>query len=469
MIHDKHKAWIEARGLDPKLAEALGLETIRDKEGYWLALPYREGGEVINHKYRQTSEKRHRMDAGAPLALWNADCLSDPKVLAGAPVIVTEGEWDAMAALQAGFPFAVSVPNGAPQKPTADLETAKRYEWIDRHAHQLREVKQFILATDNDQPGWQLRTELVALLGAERCRFVDYPAGCKDLNEVLLEHGAEKLVELVTTAKPIPVKGLYRPSDFPEKGQVQAYTTGIEPLGDMLWIVPGTLTVFTGYSNMGKSTLMNAIIAHCIGNHFPVCVASFETEVKPILIEGIASNLLQCHKDAMTRQPDYPEAMRLIESSLTIISQAVDEDLEMDLDEFLRLARLAVVQHGAKMVIIDPWNELEHKRRRDESETEYIGRAIRALKRFAKQNDVALWIVAHPSKPEKGVMKIPGLYDISGSAHWANKADYGLVYHRPSKDNLATIRVVKVRMGLPGNKDEVQVSYDFRNSRFVLA
>ena len=66
-----------------------------------------------------------------------------------------------------------------------------------------------------------------------------------------------------------------------------------------------------------------------------------------------------------------------------------------------------------------------------------------------------------------GAKKIPGLYDISGSANWANKADYGLTYHRPKpKENSAVIITTKVRMGLPGRKDEVNVTFDFRTSRF---
>lgn len=467
-LHPKHIEWIEARGLEPELAEKLGLTTVSDRSGHWLSVPYLEGGETINHKYRLTTEKRHRMDPDAPLGLWNADCLKDPKVRDGqTPVVITEGEWDAMAAIQSGFPFAVSVPNGAPTQITADLDTAARYNWVDRHADALAGVKEFIIAADDDQAGWNLRADLVALLGAERCRFIEYPFPCKDLNEVLVEHGPQRIAECISTAKPFPVKGLYRPSDFPERGEVRAYPIGVQALSGLVYIVPGTLTVLTGYSNMGKSTLMNAVVANCLRHNFPVCMASFETDVKPILLDGLRQALLECDQNELPRHPDRPQADKLLEDRLCLISQTIDEDMEMDLDEFLRLARLAVVRHGAKMIVLDPWNELEHKRRRDESETDYIGRAIRAIKRFAKQNDVAFWLVAHPTKPMHGVSKVPSLYDISGSANFANKADYGLTYHRANpKENRATIRVNKVRMGLPGRKDEVTVTFDFRDSTF---
>lgn len=467
-IHEKHKEWISARGLDPQLAEKLGLATVQENGANWLVVPYLEAGEPINHKWRLTSEKRHKMDAGAPLALWNADCLKDPKVRGGqAPVVITEGEWDAMAVMQAGIPFAVSVPNGAPAQVTADLDNAKRYEWVDRHANDLAGVREFVIAADDDEAGHNLRTDLVAFLGADRCRFVNYPWPCKDLNEVLLEKGHEAVVECITLAKPFPVQGLYGIDDFPERGEVRSYACGIPELDDMIRIVPGTLTVVTGYANMGKSTLMNAVIGHQLVNHFGVCVASFETDVKPILVNGLLASMLGCASAEITRHQNYKPAMDCLRDRLRIISQTVDEDMEMDLDKFLELCRVAVVRHGVKMVVLDPWNELEHRRRRDETETDYIGRAIRALKRFAKQNDVAVVVVAHPTKPHEGSKKIPGLYDISGSANWANKADYGLTYHRPKADeNRAKVIVNKVRMGLPGKRGEIDLTFDFRVSRF---
>lgn len=467
-MHEKHKAWIEARGIDPQLAEKFGLETVVRGGKAWLSVPYREAGETVNHKYRLTSEKDHRMDDGAPLLLWNADCLQAPEVRNGQwPVVITEGEWDALAAIQAGVPAVVSVPNGAPGKPTADLDTAKRYEWVDRHAADLAQVREFIIAADDDQAGWNLRADLVALLGADRCRFIEYPFPSKDLNEVLLDYGAERVANVLFTAKPYPVQGLYSLDDFPERGEVRSYAVGVDPLNDLIRIVPGTLTVLTGYSNMGKSSLMNAIVGYSLRENFPVCMASFETEAKPILRDGLRAAILRCASHELPKHPDLAHADACLKERLTIISQAVDEDLEMDLGKFLDLCRVAVVRHGAKLIVLDPWNELEHKRRRDETETDYIGRAIRAIKLFAKKHEVAFWLIAHPTKPQQGGSKIPGLYDISGSANFANKADYGLTYHRPDpKENRAVIRVTKVRMGLPGRKDEVTVTFDHRDSTF---
>ena len=471
-LETPHSEWLKARGIDPMLAERFGLTTVTREGAKWLAVPYRLNGETINHKYRRTSAKDHRMDTGAPLALWNADALRLPEVRNAkepVPVVITEGEWDALTALQASYPQVVSVPNGAPSDETEDLDNAKRYDWVDLHAEDLAKVQRFIIATDDDNAGRYLRTDLVRLLGANRCSFVQYPAGCKDLNEVLVEHGIAAGLDCIDDAKEVPVQGLYKLSDIPERGEVRSYLNPVKPLAEILPIVPGTLTVLTGFANMGKSTLMDTITAGVLRNYFPGCVAAFETEVKPILQNDLACAMIGCAKHELTRHADYRNAMACMEDRLHLITQLVDEDDEMDFDRFLELCETAV-RRGAKMIVLDPWNEVEHKRRRDENETDYTGRMLRAARRFAKMHDVAFWIVAHPSKPQHGSKQRPGLYDISGSANWANKPDYGVTYHRPDPSkNFATITVTKVRKGFPGQKQEVGVSFDFRDSQFKEA
>lgn len=463
-IHEKHRNWIEARGISADLAQKLGLKTVMREGKAWLSVPYVENGAEVNHKYRLTSEKDHRMDSGAPLVLWNHDCLLE---VSSRPVVICEGEWDAMVALSLGW-RAVSVPNGAPKDETPDVANAERYQFLWRARDALNRVERFIIATDDDTPGRALRADLVSLIGADRCSFVEYPFPCKDLNEVLLEYGSEAASKVLNSAKPFPVRGLYNLSDFPEMPAVQGIPIGIECMSDKIEIVLSTVTIFTGYANMGKTSVMNTVIAFAIANGMSVCIASFETMPKPILRDGIAQALIGCSAYEFTKHPQRQAALETLEDNLKVISNSLDEDLEFDIDAFLELARVAVQRYGVKLIVLDPWNELEHKRRRDETLTEYVGRAIRAVKRFARQHNVAIWIVAHPTKPQKGVNEKPSLYDISDSANWANKADYGLVYHRKDKaKNEAELAVVKVRMGLPGKCAVETVKLDHRTSRIA--
>lgn len=469
MIHERHKEWLDSRGIQSLTAASMDVATVLKDGANWLCFPYMLDGQLVNRKYRLTTDKRHQMDKGGKLCLWNADCLkSEAVAVHGQAVIITEGEFDALVAMQCGFNNSVSVPNGAPAEKSLSPANAKRYAFMWESLADLERVKTFILATDADTPGRTLAYDLASILGADRCKFVEYPEGCKDLNDVLNKQGSSAVVRVIDNAKPYPVRGLYTMADFPDLPPVQGMKTGIKCMDDMIELVPGTLTVFTGYANMGKSTVLNTIVARCIAETVPVCIASFETMPKPILRDGLAKALIGCSDNEFGTHPQRGAAYQSIEKCVTIISNALDEDLSLDVEGFLELARVAVIRDGARGIVLDPWNELEHKRNRDETMTEYVGRAIRLIKAFAKRYQVFFWIVAHPTKPQKGSNEMPGLYDVSDSANWSNKADYGLVYHRPDKaQNQATLAVVKVRMGLPGRCDKASVKFDHRNSRIV--
>lgn len=460
-LHPRHAEWIEARGISAELARKFGLTTVQKDGKAWLSVPYVERGRTVNHKYRLISEKRHQMDQGGRLCLWNHDCLLEDSKK---PVVICEGEWDALVAISVGYPRAVSVPNGA-----SGGEGELSYLWDARELLN-RENMTFIVATDSDEAGIKLRSNIVQHLGADRCSFVDYGADCKDLNETLLTYGKDAAREVLDNAKPFPVQGLYTIDDFPERPELTVWPTGVEVLDDRgegpaLYIVPGTLTVFTGHANTGKSTFMDCVVASLLKRGIPTCLASFETDVKPILLNDLRRAMLGCGP-ADLRNADTSACDAIIREKLHIISQQVDEIDELTVEDFLDLCRTSVLRRGTRVVIVDPWNELEHKMRPGENETMYIGRALRAIKRFAKLYDVAFWIIAHPTKPFEGKVRMPRLLDISGSANWANKADFGLSYHR-ADEHAADLCVTKVRKGYPGRRGNVRVQYDWRISAFT--
>jgi twinkle protein len=469
VLHRRHRDWLEERGIQSATAEALEVSTVPHQGGQWLCFPYRLDGVLVNRKYRLTSDKQHRMDAGGRLCLWNADALRSPHVTdRGGAVIITEGEFDALIAIQCGHLATVSVPNGGSSTGAGDPFTNAAYRYLWESKDDLERVKSFILATDGDAVGRKLAQDLASILGAERCRFLTYPDGCKDLNEVFAQEGEAGVTRTLQAARPFPVRGLYDMADFPDAPPVQGMKTGIACLDDKIELVLGTLTIFTGYANMGKSTVVNTVIAHAIGQGVTCCIASFETAPKPILRDGIARALIGCGTADFADHPRRAAAYATIETHVKLMSNALDEEMEYDIDTFLETARICVLRDGAKLIVLDPWNELEHKRHRDETLTEYVGRAIRKVKAFCRRYNVAFWIVAHPTKPQKGTNQMPSLYDVSDSANWSNKADYGLVYHRADKTlNEASLAVVKVRMGLPGQCGVETVTFDHRINRIT--
>lgn len=265
------------------------------------------------------------------------------------------------------------------------------------------------------------------------------------------------------------MQGLHRIEDFPEPPAVARIQIGMDGVDELFSLVPGTFTVITGYAGQGKSSWLMAAIGKLLMAGIPLTLASFETQPKPVLLRRLRATMLnvpEFDRQALHVGP----ADEAISANLSLIAQiGTDDATEMDISYLLGLAMIAVREDGSKLLIIDPWNEIEHKRASDESETDYTGRAIRAIKRFCRRLDCAVWLVAHPRKPQMdGRLKKPSLYDLAGSANFANKADYGIIIHREDlTSTLMDFKVCKVRMGLPGRMGEVTLNFDHRTSNYA--
>lgn len=135
------------------------------------------------------------------------------------------------------------------------------------------------------------------------------------------------------------------------------------------------------------------------------------------------------------------------------------------LDTILTLAKSAVLRHGIKGLIVDPWNEIESNRPRDLTETEYIGQCLKRIRQWSRRTSVHTWVVAHPTKLYKdkqtGLYPIPTLYDISGSGNWRNKADCGIVIYRPSTEDHdeVEVHIQKIKFAEVGKPGVVTLRY----------
>lgn len=466
---------LEDRGLDPELCVRVGLHGSDKGGGNVLVIPFIREGTVVRNKYRTFgADKRFWQDEGGTKCLWNEDCLRDDTLLDN-PLIITEGEMDALAVLQAGFNRVVSVPDGAPKERISDPNTIK-YSYLEGAARPLLtkdRVQTVILAVDGDEPGGNLLHDLSVRLGRARCKYITYPKHpedrsrrLKDLNEVLQWYGPKGVQETIARSQWLKVDGIYRMSELPPVAASTIYDIGVPKLRDHYKVRLGDLAVWTGIPSHGKSSLVNDICCRLADAHgLGVAFASFEQAPQ----RDHRRNLRTWFLGKPTNYADDAEVRKAdawIDKHFCFMVPSEDDDVS--LDWVLDRMEAAVVQFNCRVIVIDPWNEMDHARAQGESLTEYTGRAIKALKRFAKAFDVHLIVVAHPSKQQKdtkGEYAIPTLYDISDSAHWYNKADLGVVVHRFSDHSL--LRVAKSRyhdeIGVPG---EVRAQFIFEQRRF---
>ncbi|MFA6043641.1 MAG: bifunctional DNA primase/helicase [Phycisphaerales bacterium] len=469
-----------------ELAAKFGLDSTSRGGGDCLVIPFTREGQVVRRKFRRfdviEGAAKWSADKGGERIAFNEDCLRDDS-LTDFPLIITEGEFDAIAAIQAGFPRTISVPDGAPppgNRDKDDLEGGAKYEWLKDIRALLNKdrVSEIILATDGDENGAALMQDLSVLLGRYRCKVLTYPLApakadlgrprLKDLNEVLQFYGAKGLVEMINRAQWLRVDGVYRMGELPPLPPSVIYEPRFRLFAENFKCRLGDFSVITGTPGFGKTSFANDLFCGiAYENNLTIAWASFEQEPQRDHRRNLRS-WFSGRREIDLTPPEQAVADRWIDAQHLFMIPREDEDatLEWLLDKM----ELAVARYGARIIVIDPWNELEHDRRQGESETEYIGRAIRTLKRFAKAFKVHICVIAHPTKSVKdgdGNYKMPTLYDINGSANWYNKADLGVIVHRETPDD-TIVKVQKSRyhevIGVPG---EVRMQFSKDERRYI--
>ena len=450
--------WFIERGIEPETAINCGIYS--EQGGATLVFPFLEGGVAVNEKYRRKNKQFSQRPDGKR-TFWNWQGL-ELAAQEGKALVITEGEMDALSAIESGYPWSVSVPDGAPQKRSEGFQSREedqKFKFLWNNESLLDKVKTFILASDNDEPGKVLNYELQKRLGAERCKFVTYPEGCKDLNEVLIKHGKQSVIECLLSAKDYPIVGLYRPNEFPPipAALKHSYSTGLGWQHDQhIKILLGKFMVVTGIPGHGKSEWSDSLVLSLAQKHnWKICVCSTEIDNEEYEENSVARILRRPLKDVAEHEP--AKAKQFYQDHFIFVTNnTMEADMELTLEKLIDLAEIAIIRDGCKVLLLDPWNEIEHKRNSNETETEYTSRAIRMLKNLARQYHVLVIVVAHPTKPQFGKIQCPSLYSISGSANWANKADYGVILWRESSNgNSSEVRVAKIKrhgpMGRPGS------------------
>jgi twinkle protein len=475
-------AWLADRGISQAVARRNGIGSANayvpalKMQTECIAFPYRRDGELVNIKFRALAEKAFTQVKDAEAILFGLDDIADAQT-----IIIVEGECDKLACEEAGYLNVVSVPNGA-QVHAEAAEDSVAFAYLAACAESLDRAARIILAGDADDKGRALEAELARRLGRERCWRVRWPdsndAPCKDANETLVRHGPGVLRECIDAAQPYPIAGLHNVLDFVEDtlglyrdGRSRGHSTGLASVDELMTIRAGELSVVTGIPNSGKSEFVDQLavnLAHQYGWCFALC--SFENPPAEHIAKLAEKHLGLPFWDGPRQRMSELELRRAMEWVADHFHLIRFDDEAPTIDAILEKARAAVMRHGIRGLVIDPYNEIEHHRPATVMETEYVSKLLGKVKRFAGLHEVHVWFVAHPAKMQREGRSLPAptLYDISGSANWANKADLGVVVHRdPTKDPTRTeIYLRKVRFKSVGKIGVTSLQYEPATGRY---
>lgn len=470
MLTNASEEAFEARGLDIEVAARMGARFDRGA----FRFDYTRDGSFLYAKVR-TPDKQFRIEpSGRRMQFWNLDALrgfEGRRREQGEFLVVTEGEFDAIAVAQACGGYVVSVPNGvAGKRSEGDIIIAEdnRFSYIWEGEQLIQELDQFdkiVLCVDGDDPGMILRDELALRIGETRCWYVTYPGGCKDANDVLRTYGADALRKLIGEARPMRPGFLVKPSDVPPRSLSQNFSTGFGWTQDRregvldphLMLERPELMVVTGEPGHGKGQFIRCMTFHLAEKHG--WRTAYLTPEDPA--HRVKRDMMRFAKRAYfealmgdqphwnsTREQDR-QAEEWVDACFRISMPPEDEPITIEMVE--REMEAAALHHNCQVFVLDPWNEVEHVMNRGELETQYVERTLRRLLRKMRRLNLVLIIAAHPTKIGDG--EKVSLYKISGSSNWKNKCQHGVIV-RKLTDNVAEIEVEKSkdweRMGQPG-------------------
>ena len=471
-LKDHHYDWLKQRGISRETADKAKLFSADkwfarlNKTADCIGFPYYRDGALVAAKYRSFPEKDFTQDSGGAHDFFGIDNVDTTK-----PLIIVEGEIDALTLMEAGIVNAVSVPSGAPIKvadgkvlPSEDKKFA--YVWNAREV--IEAVPYVVLATDQDGPGQALAEELARRIGKEKCRVAKFDA--KDLNDIFTDptrEGSKSVQDVIDRASPYPVSGLSdartyedRINDLFSKGTGKGFSTGYSSVDSIYTVAPGQLTVVTGYPSSGKSNFIDQVMVNLAkASDWKFAVCSFENQPEihiTRLMEIYTGKRFFEGKERMT-QHERDQAFAWVKEHFLFIDSQGEEP--NTLDSILERARVAVKRMGVRGLVIDPYNYIDLNRD-NTTETEAISNMLTRVQKFCKAQDVHTFFIAHPSKINRAGVEQPrpdGM-SISGSMAWWAKTDNGITVHR--QEQWVEIAVWKCRYRWVGTQGETSLLYN---------
>jgi twinkle protein len=460
--------WFQTRGISPETLGRCGVTSgdvyisARSKKVPCVGFPY-----VNKDGSRAT---KWRDGGGRWTQTGSARSLLRVDEFTGGDLVITEGEMDMLSMEEVGV-TCTSVPNGAPSGPVKSL-SAKKFSYLWDAKKKIDAADRVILATDNDGPGVALEEEIARRIGKARCWRVEYPEDCKDANDVLVKHGRERLLQCVGEATPWPVSGLRDVSEYRsdvmslfQSGFDVGVSSGVASLDRIYKAMPQSLTVITGIPGSGKSTFLTWLsvqIASREGWNCAVLSAETSAQVQILQLSSVYVGK-PFRGPARMSEDELNLGMDWVAKRFVFLDEA-----DTNIDSVLERAQAAVWRNGIRLLIIDPYNFLTTSSPVDDSGVSGINRLLIALKSFAVEHGIAIFLVAHPTKlyrDQSGNVPVASGYDVAGSAGFYNVCDAGYTVTR-SGEGEATVSVWKVRFPWIGELGEVVLDYDIESGSF---
>jgi replicative DNA helicase len=412
--------------------------------------------------------KSYRVTKGRPLPLFGVDKL--PNDL-GTWIMITEGELDVVALHSYGF--TAGVVSGSAGAGT----------WDDKWLDALEPYAGFVGMYDADDAGEKGWTSLVEKLGRYRCARAELPE--KDANACLVADVSRRVMDrVIDGAKSSVGVDLMKATEYADElemlisnpSKVRGLSTGSQLL-DSAWggVRPGVIVV-SGESGQGKTTWATWLLDTLSRRGVPTLLTSFEQ--RPI---GTVQKLLRL--ELGRKHPDKCAALQGDFTKLTpderreMIEKIGERPLyilnhygHLTPTQTIESLRYAARRYGVRVAMVDHLGFLVDPDAQDERRA--TDAVIRAMTLTAKELDITIFLIAHPSNiPRETVHGKPRRItarDLKGSSAIRQDADdviiiEALPLEKESKANARTWPATAVHF------DKVRSEFGTSGATVVMA
>ena len=394
-----------------------------------------ELGEHLANKYRKTKKSegpKMWFEKGTNVnTLFNMD-----KVNLSETLLITEGEFDCLSAIESGFKNTVSIPSGV----------NGTNEWITSNWTFIEQFEEIIIWFDNDEAGIKGAREVFNRLPNSSVKIVRCEVA-NDINELLHKYGKLAVLKQIEKASTPTLEGvatLDMIEDF-DVHEAETLKLGIDDIdADLVGMVFGSLNVLSGRNGSGKSTILNQIyIAEAIAQGYKTFLFSGELiggNVKYWLLQTLAN---EDQFAEYTAKDGHKYKKVTIQAKEKIVNDMKDRFFLYDSDDYrieaiIEKMTILAKRYGVRVFVIDNLMTVESSLKdKYEAETDIV----KKLKNFAKKYNAIVHLVAHPRKSMNDEIEKD---DVAGSANITNLADYVTTISRAKDDVVEYDAILKI-------------------------
>eukprot|EP00340_Litonotus_pictus_P011223 CAMPEP_0170536638 /NCGR_PEP_ID=MMETSP0209-20121228/102259_1 /TAXON_ID=665100 ORGANISM="Litonotus pictus, Strain P1" /NCGR_SAMPLE_ID=MMETSP0209 /ASSEMBLY_ACC=CAM_ASM_000301 /LENGTH=999 /DNA_ID=CAMNT_0010838021 /DNA_START=326 /DNA_END=3325 /DNA_ORIENTATION=+ len=366
-------------------------------------------------------------------------------------IVITEGEYDAMAVYQeTGLPT-VSLPNGSSNLPNDLLPFFSQF-------------KKIYLWTDADQAGKIAAENFSKKLGVRKTYIVNTrkhdPNGPKDANDCL-KMGLD-LNKYLKEAKMLAGENVIRFDDIrteilqflSQYDQFSGYkSNSFEFFNERLkGLRPGEFTILTGETGCGKTTFLAQLSLDFLEQRIPTLWGSFE-----IKNEKLASMFLMQLAKKDLRQTSIPEIEYYSDQFEKLPLYFLKFHGSQIIDEIMNSLQFAVTNYDIQVIVLDNLQFMTGSFTKI-NKFDYQDEIIHKLRLFATEKNVHILLVIHPKKTDEAI-KINSIF---GTGKASQEADNILIIQ-----NYKGLRIIEVAKNrFVGNHGKSVLGFDKGSCRY---